>query len=107
MTNVRRQAVFVNRDTIGISIDKKTSDVHAKTQKKMSNFFQLKTKESTATSSESNLENSMKTVLQGVHFDFENMEKSFAGEGRTITIETDKFYLVACYVPNSGKNVVV
>jgi exodeoxyribonuclease-3 len=26
----------------------------------------------------------------------------FVGEGRTITIEFDQFYLVNCYVPNSG-----
>lgn len=26
-------------------------------------------------------------------------------EGRTITAEFDKFYLVACYVPNAGQNL--
>ena len=29
-------------------------------------------------------------------------DSKFNGEGRTITIEFPKFYLVACYVPNSG-----
>ncbi len=28
------------------------------------------------------------------------------GEGRTITMEFDKFFLVACYVPNSGEGLV-
>lgn len=28
------------------------------------------------------------------------------GEGRTITAEFDDFYLVNCYVPNSGQNLV-
>lgn len=28
-----------------------------------------------------------------------------SGEGRTIMLELDSFYLVACYVPNSGQNL--
>lgn len=28
-----------------------------------------------------------------------------SGEGRTIMIELDTFFLVACYVPNSGQNL--
>jgi exodeoxyribonuclease III len=27
------------------------------------------------------------------------------GEGRLVTIEVDEFYLVTCYVPNSGENL--
>lgn len=52
---------------------------------------------------ENNTGNANKVAtVEGVYYDFENMEKFFAGEGRTITIETDKFFVVACYVPNSG-----
>lgn len=32
-------------------------------------------------------------------------DERFCGEGRTITVEFDKFFLVACYVPNSGQNL--
>ena len=40
-----------------------------------------------------------------VSYDFEDYRKTkeHAGEGRTITVEFDTFYLVACYVPNSGE----
>lgn len=41
-------------------------------------------------------------TVQNISYDFEDVRKSFSGEGRTITVETDKFYLIACYVPNSG-----
>jgi exonuclease III len=30
----------------------------------------------------------------------------FTGEGRLVTIEFDEFYLINCYVPNSGMNLV-
>ena len=39
-------------------------------------------------------------------YDFEDDRKCFAGEGRTITVELDSFFLVACYVPNSGEGLV-
>ena len=29
-------------------------------------------------------------------------DDKFRGEGRTITVEFEKFFLVCCYVPNSG-----
>lgn len=42
--------------------------------------------------------------LQNVSFDFEDVERKFSGEGRTITVELNNVIIVACYVPNSGKN---
>lgn len=36
---------------------------------------------------------------------FELGDKRFSGEGRTITAEFPSFYLVACYVPNSGSDL--
>ena len=43
------------------------------------------------------------TEVKNISFDFEDNKRSFHGEGRTITVEFTHFYLVACYVPNSGK----
>ena len=43
------------------------------------------------------------TDAKNISFDFEDDKRSFHGEGRTITVEFSHFYLVACYVPNSGK----
>ena len=42
-----------------------------------------------------------------ISYDFEDSEKGkqHAGEGRTITVEFDSFYLVACYVPNAGEGL--
>jgi len=39
------------------------------------------------------------TVLSVV---YDMGDEKFRGEGRTITLEFEKFYLVCCYVPNSG-----
>jgi exonuclease III len=38
-----------------------------------------------------------------ISVDFEDVAKKFEGEGRTITVELDKFFFVGCYVPNSGE----
>lgn len=50
------------------------------------------------------LHDSSSIILDKISFDFEDIKKSFHGEGRTITAEFNNFFLVACYVPNSGKN---
>jgi exonuclease III len=42
------------------------------------------------------------TVLK-VDYDLE--DKKFSGEGRTITLEFPSFFLVNCYVPNSGQKL--
>lgn len=41
--------------------------------------------------------------VENVFYDLN--DSRFIGEGRTITVEFNKFYLVACYVPNSGQNL--
>ena len=93
--------------------EEKEDPVKGKKQAKLSNFFAVgKPKKdetlappaSTAVSSTSAEDNNKKVAeLKAVSYDFENVKKQFDGEGRTITLEFDKFYLVACYVPNSGK----
>jgi exodeoxyribonuclease III len=40
--------------------------------------------------------------LQRVSFDFSDVKRMFAGEGRVITLEFNNLILVACYVPNTG-----
>lgn len=40
-----------------------------------------------------------------VSYDFEDVQKGHAGEGRTITMEFDRFILVVCYVPNIGEGM--
>ena len=42
------------------------------------------------------------TVLK---VDYELNDSNFSGEGRTITIEFPDFYLINCYVPNSGQRL--
>jgi exonuclease III len=44
----------------------------------------------------------MPSVLK-VSYDFDDVKKAHAGEGRVITVELDSFFLVACYVPNIGE----
>jgi len=57
----------------------------------------------TPTTLTTSLHDSSGIILDKISFDFEDIKKSFHGEGRTITAEFNNFYLVACYVPNSGK----
>ena len=40
--------------------------------------------------------------MNAINIVYDLDDSKFNGEGRTITIEFPKFYLVACYVPNSG-----
>jgi exonuclease III len=40
-----------------------------------------------------------------MNVEYELKDPKFTGEGRTLTLEFDSFYLVACYVPNSGQNL--
>ncbi len=44
--------------------------------------------------------------VRNVYRDFENWNKAHEGEGRTITVEFDGFFLIVCYVPNSGGKTV-
>jgi hypothetical protein len=41
-------------------------------------------------------------TVEKVSFDFDEIERSHHEEGRSITMETNIFYLVVVYVPNSG-----
>lgn len=50
--------------------------------------------------------NSLVSAL-AMAYDFEDDNRCFDGEGRTITIEFDKFYVVGCYVPNSGNVTLI
>jgi len=43
------------------------------------------------------------TSLKLLSVSYELPDALHSGEGRTITVEFDKFYLVNCYVPNSGQ----
>lgn len=42
-------------------------------------------------------------TVKNVQYEFN--EAAHSGEGRTITLEFDSFYLINCYVPNSGQNL--
>lgn len=46
--------------------------------------------------------------MEKISYDFEDEGKlsQFSGEGRTITVEFDKFIFICCYVPNSGEGNV-
>jgi exodeoxyribonuclease III len=57
---------------------------------------------STAQSSSSLSSNDPLTVLK---VDYDLKDKRFSGEGRTITVEFPNFFLVNCYVPNSGQRL--
>lgn len=57
---------------------------------------------STSLTSNSSTLSSPLTVLN-VHYDLK--DKNHSGEGRTITLEFPNFYLVNCYVPNSGQRL--
>ena len=45
------------------------------------------------------------TTLHRVSYDI-STDPKFSGEGRVITLELDSFFLVNCYVPNAGQNLV-
>ena len=47
-------------------------------------------------------------TVEKISYDFEDEGKlpQFSGEGRTITVEFDKFIFICCYVPNSGEGNV-
>ncbi len=49
--------------------------------------------------------NEPKLLTESVSFDFDDWVKAHDGEGRTIALEMDQFYLVNCYVPNSGNEL--
>lgn len=90
------------------------SDKPVRKQAKLSSFFKKsdsvveEKKEETILTQADDLQHSSSSspsilaTAQKISYDFEDIEQKFVGEGRTITIEFDKFILVVCYVPNSG-----
>jgi exonuclease III len=116
------------------SISKVETPLKSKKQMKLSNFFQASTTSTTTnTTSTTSIsmestteltisktienESKVETVspavslstaeieLLGITHDFEIDGHSYNGEGRVITLETNLFYLVVCYVPNSGEGL--
>ena len=49
--------------------------------------------------------NEINEFLSVESVDYEFNDTKFSGEGRTITINLGKFYIVGCYVVNSGQNL--
>lgn len=47
--------------------------------------------------------NDSRSKIVSLTYEFE--DPKFSGEGRTITVEFEKFFLVGCYVPNSGQSL--
>jgi hypothetical protein len=104
------QAVFVKRSSVGKAADTSASAPVKKQQAKLSAMWGAK-KDSAAEPEEPEEAPSSSGVvvasLQRVSYDFEDEgQKQFHGEGRTITLELDSFFLVACYVPNAGEGLV-
>jgi hypothetical protein len=63
------------------------------------------TSEPSSTTPESSSETNSTDPLAVLKVDYDLKDKRFAGEGRTITVEFPDFYLVNCYVPNSGQRL--
>lgn len=92
--------------------EEKDEGTKGKKQAKLSSFFAVskaKKEEAvaasviTADTTISLSDSKQITELKSISYDFENIQKKFDGEGRTITLEFANFFLVACYVPNSGQ----
>jgi len=64
-----------------------------------------KSEKANSSSQSSSQSDSNEPILNVVDVAFELKDSRFSGEGRTITIELDDFFLVACYVPNSGQKL--
>ncbi len=91
---------------------KKVDEAPKKKQTKLSSFLKPVTPKAseeipstpavpTVTESESPKD----IVLEKISYDFEDEGAFLPGEGRTITLELNKFIVVGCYVPNSGKTM--
>jgi exodeoxyribonuclease III len=106
------QAIFVKRSSVGeaATADASTSAPVKKQQTKLSALWGAKKESSVEPSETAEASSSSGDVvaqLERVSYDFEDEgQKQFHGEGRTITLELDSFFLVACYVPNAGEGLV-
>ena len=69
----------------------------------MTDFFGSASKKSPTPKVTISDPNSLKVSL--IRSELDMGGTTHAGEGRSITLELDSFFLVACYVPNSGQNL--
>jgi exonuclease III len=102
------QAVFVNKSTFGATGSAAAAAAPAKGKtKKLTDFFGAPAAKAPAAApaapAEAVAAPASKGVVLRTEFDLEGTKH--AGEGRTIMLELDTFFLVACYVPNSGQNL--
>ena len=100
------QAVFINNATFGTADTAAAPTASTKTKtKKMTDFFGGASKKAPpeVAPSPAAAPADLKGRVVRTEFDLEGTKHS--GEGRTIMIELDSFFLVACYVPNSGQNL--
>eukprot|EP01034_Spumella_vulgaris_P032149 gene32149-39705_t len=116
-------AIFLNKNTINTKTTSGTAasgsggesaaavvEAPKKKQAKLNSFFKKTSAPETETPPQTappqSGESSQAPVdhiaqLVRVSYDFEDVEKKFSGEGRTITVELENLVVVACYVPNS------
>jgi exodeoxyribonuclease III len=82
-----------------------------KNQKSLDSFFGAKPKpaaaeaEGTAGGSSAPAQDEKDGRLVPINVTLELPDARLSGEGRTITVEFNSFFLVACYVPNSGQKL--
>eukprot|EP01031_Cornospumella_fuschlensis_P025654 gene25654-30985_t len=97
--------------TTGSNVSADKAAGNSKKQAKLSSFFAKPAPTSAPATSTPAVQSSPETPLlriQGIKYDFEDEDggSKHKGEGRVITLETDKLFLVGCYVPNSGEGLV-
>lgn len=92
-------AVFV-KGVVSTSVDSSTKSTKTKKQSKLDAMWGNKSKKDEAPPK---IVEEGQLVVKSVQYEFN--EAAHSGEGRTITVEFDSFYLVNCYVPNSGQNL--
>jgi exonuclease III len=106
------QAIFLRKTSISLSFCNKetpTPEISKPTkQKTLTNLWSKGKLDSTSDVLQEKCDSAVPNFLldaMKVSYDFEDENRCHEGEGRTITLETDKFFLVACYVPNSGEGL--
>lgn len=106
------QAIFVRGDY-------KSKGLELKTQTTITSIWNQKKRKRNQTQVEEQIEEIKQqeisesvSILPEIHHpltvlnvEYELKDKKFSGEGRTITIEFPNFYLINCYVPNSGQRL--
>jgi len=106
---------FLSSNSIKSEVNDKAVVGKAKKQSKLSSMWAKKETNDVekpqdpneSSSSTSNLKKREGIKVEKISYDFEDEGPNpFTGEGRTITVEFDKFFFVCCYVPNSGEGLV-